>query len=48
MNKLEPIQRLNNATDLLKSEAAAAVDILFNGMADTLAKDDCVEIRGFC
>jgi integration host factor subunit beta len=38
MNKLELIQALKDATDLSKSEAAAVVDIFFNGMADALAK----------
>lgn len=48
MNKLELIQALKNSTDLSRSEAAAIVDILFNGMADALAKGDRVEIRGLC
>jgi integration host factor subunit beta len=48
MNKLELIQALKDATDLSKSEAAAVVDIFFNGMADELAKGGRVEIRGFC
>jgi nucleoid DNA-binding protein len=34
MNKLELIQALKDATDLTKPEAAAVVDIFFNGMAD--------------
>ena len=45
MNKLELIQALKNATDLSKSEAAAVVDIFFNGMTDALAKGDRVETR---
>jgi integration host factor subunit beta len=48
MNKLELIQALKDDTDLSKSEAAAVVDIFFNGMADALAKGDRVEIRGLC
>jgi integration host factor subunit beta len=48
MNKLELIQALKDATDLTKPEAAAVVDIFFNGMADALAKGDRVEIRGLC
>ena len=40
MNKLELIQALKDATDLTKPEAAAVVDIFFNGMADALAKGD--------
>ena len=48
MNKLELIQALKDATDLSKSEAANAVDIFFNEMADELAKGGRVEIRGLC
>ena len=48
MNKLELIQALKDATDLSKSEAAAVVNIFFNGMAEELAKGDRVEIRGLC
>jgi integration host factor subunit beta len=48
MNKLELIQALKDATDLSKYEAAAVVDIFFNGMADALAKGGRVEIRGLC
>jgi integration host factor subunit beta len=48
MNKLELIRTLIDRTDLSKSEAAAVVDIFFNGMADALAKGERVEIRGLC
>ena len=48
MNKLELIQALKDATDLSKPEAAAVVDIFFNGMAEELAKGGRVEIRGLC
>ena len=48
MNKLELIQVLKDATNLSKPEAAAVVDIFFNGMANELAKGDRVEIRGLC
>ena len=48
MNELELIQALKDATVLSKSEAAAVVDIFFNGMADELADGGRVEIRGFC
>jgi len=34
MNKLELIQALKGTTDLTKPQAAAVVDIFFNGMAD--------------
>ena len=48
MNKLDLIQALRDATDLTKPQAAAVVDIFFNGMAKELAKGDRVEIRGLC
>jgi integration host factor subunit beta len=48
MNKVQLIQALKDATDLTKPQAAAVVDIFFNGMADELAKGGRVEIRGFC
>jgi integration host factor subunit beta len=41
-------QLICDANDLSKSEAAAVVDIFFNGMADALAEGDRVEIRGLC
>ena len=34
--------------NLSKSEAAAVVEIFFNGMAEELANGGRVEIRGFC
>jgi hypothetical protein len=46
MNKLELIQALKDATDLTKPEAAAVVDIFFNGMADELAEGGRVEDPG--
>ena len=48
MNKIQLIQVLKDATDLIKSEAAAVVNIFFNGMAAALANGDRVEIRGLC
>ena len=45
MNKVQLIQALKDATDLSKPEAAAVVDIFFNGMADALAEGERVEIR---
>ena len=48
MNKLELIQELKDSTDLSRTEAAAVVDIFFNGMAAELAKGERVEVRGFC
>ena len=48
MNKLDLIVALKNEAKLTKSEAAAVVDLFFNEMANALAKDDRVEIRGLC
>ena len=48
MNKVQLIQALKDATDLTKPEAAAVVDIIFNGMAKELAEGGRVEIRGLC
>ena len=48
MNKLELIQALKDATDITKPQAAAVVEIFFNGMTDELAKGGRVEIRGLC
>jgi len=38
MNKLELIKALKDAADLTRFEAAAVVDIFFNGMAEELAQ----------
>ena len=48
MNKLEMIQALKDASGLSRTEAAAVVDLFFNGMAEELAKGERVEIRGLC
>ena len=48
MNKVQLIQALKDATDLSKPEAAAVVDIFFDGMANELSKGGRVEIRGLC
>ena len=48
MNTVQLIQALKDATDLTKPEAAAVVDIFFNGMAKELAEGGRVEIRGLC
>ncbi|HPA15241.1 MAG TPA: HU family DNA-binding protein [Desulfobacterales bacterium] len=48
MNKLELISALKNETDISKSEAAKVVQIFFDHMADALANDERVEIRGLC
>ena len=48
MNKLELINTLRDECQISKKEAAAAVDLFFNEMANALAKGDRVEIRGLC
>ena len=48
MNKADLIIALQNETDLTKSEAEAVVNLFFNEMANALASDDRVEIRGLC
>jgi integration host factor subunit beta len=48
MNKLQLIQALKDTTDLTKPQAAAVVDIFFNGMAKELAEGGRVKIRGLC
>ena len=48
MNKLERIQALKDATDLIKPQATAVIEIFFNGMDDALAKGDHFEISGLC
>ena len=48
MNKLDLAVALKNEAELTKSEAAAVVDLFFNEMANALAEDYRVEIRGLC
>ncbi len=48
MNKIDLIQTLCTANDLLKSEAAKIVSIFFEQMAAALEKYDRVEVRGLC
>lgn len=48
MNKLELAEKLKEEAGLTKTEAKALVDLFFDEMADALAKDDRVEIRGLC
>ena len=48
MNKLGLIDNLRFEAEITKSEAAAVVDLFFNEMANPLAKDDRIEIRGLC
>lgn len=46
MNKMELDEALKQKMDLSKSEAARTVNLVFDSMANTLARGDRVEIRG--
>ncbi|MEZ4528284.1 MAG: HU family DNA-binding protein [Desulfobacterales bacterium] len=48
MNKLELISTLKSESNISKTEAAKVVEIFFDSMADALAADERVEIRGLC
>jgi integration host factor subunit beta len=48
MNKLELISALKTETDISKTEAAKVVQIFFDNMAEAMARDERVEIRGLC
>jgi integration host factor subunit beta len=48
MNKIELIQALKDSNHLSKSGAEAIVNLIFDQMADALAKGDRVEIWGLC
>ncbi len=48
MNKLEMISALNKEANISKSEAARVVQIFFDSMADALAQEERIEIRGLC
>ncbi len=48
MNKLELISALKNEANISKAEAARVVEIFFGNMADALAEEERVEIRGLC
>jgi integration host factor subunit beta len=48
MNKLELISALKAEANISKLEAAKAVKIFFDSMADAMAKGERVEIRGLC
>ena len=47
MNKLDLIEALSEETGLPVSKAEEIVNLVFNSMADSLAKGDRIEIRGF-
>jgi integration host factor subunit beta len=48
MNKLELISALKNEADISKAEAAKVVQIFFDSMAESMAMEDRIEIRGLC
>ena len=48
MNKLELIDLLRQEANLSKAEAAKVVEVFFDEMANALANDERVEIRGLC
>lgn len=48
MNKLELINILKQEANLSKAEAAKVVEVFFDEMANALANDERVEIRGLC
>ncbi len=48
MNKLELVSTLKNATGISKTDAAKVVQVFFDSMADSLAENERVEIRGLC
>ncbi len=48
MNKLEMISALKKEANISKSEAARVVQIFFDSMADALAQEERIEIRGLC
>ena len=48
MNKIELIQALKDSNNLSKTEAERIVSLFFDQMAEALAQEDRVEIRGLC
>jgi integration host factor subunit beta len=48
MNKLELISALKVEADISKAESAKVVQIFFDSMADSLAAEERIEIRGLC
>ena len=46
MNKMNLIKELSKETYISKNDANEVVDIFFNSIINTLAKNDNVEIRG--
>jgi integration host factor subunit beta len=48
MNKSDLVHALTKETGLTKGKAEQVVELFFDQMAETLARDDRVELRGFC
>jgi integration host factor subunit beta len=48
MNKSELMEALSREMALPLSKAEEVVNTVFNGMAESLARGERVEIRGFC
>ncbi len=48
MNKLELISALQTEAKISKPEAAKVVQVLFDSMADAMARGERVEVRGLC
>jgi DNA-binding protein HU-beta len=47
MNKADLIQAVAEKSGLTKKESASAVDAIFNGISDSLAKGENVQLIGF-
>jgi len=48
MNKSDLVEALGKETGLTKGKAEQVVELFFGKLSDALAKEDRVEIRGFC
>ena len=48
MNKSSLTEALREETGLIRRKAEQVVNLMFDKMAEALAKGDRVEIRGFC
>ncbi|MGD9082208.1 MAG: HU family DNA-binding protein [Desulfobacterales bacterium] len=48
MNKSELIMALKTEAKISKLEAATVVQIFFDSMTDTMAREERIEIRGLC
>ncbi|MGD9022543.1 MAG: HU family DNA-binding protein [Deltaproteobacteria bacterium] len=48
MNKAELVEALRNESGLSRVKAEQVVELFFDQMAGALAREDRVEMRGFC